>query len=276
MDFIIKIIMNNLSNILSMIAVVSGIISIIIARSSLIHTQRSMLIKESYEPILNDITENKSISVKTSKKMNFDRINKISMSYLFLAFKEKDRELIYSILEKEEKLNEYKRRVNSYAGNIIAKVFNEELKSKGFKEFIVDISIGDNKGNTLYNLTDNLYDLILNDDLSMCLASNSPLIWCEIGSNYTAISPEGIEYDSFNVEQQCTLIYLIENYLGIKTSTYHESFFEDIKKYESKIVTELKQMSEYKEAKKHHLDLQNKMNKLESEIIKRIKKLIIP
>lgn len=269
-------IIENIPNILSIIAIISGVISIKVAKDSLRFSQRSMLIKESYEPILNDIRHNRKIEFETSKEMSFSSIKKITESYVFPAFEEQDRELISSILKAEEKINSFKQNANSYAGTAVARVFNEELRKRNIEEIIDDVKVGDSKGN--YNREGNLYDILLGQDLSVCIASNSPIIWCETGYNYTALTPEGDEYESFDRRYQRMLTYIIEKHLGINInlSNLEDDFFSDFKEYEERIVMELKRMPKYKIAEKEYEDLLAHMNKLEGEIIGRIRELIIP
>ncbi|MFF3024472.1 hypothetical protein ACFVRR_17760 [Gottfriedia sp. NPDC057948] len=265
------------SNILSLIAIIVSVISVRVAKNSLVFSQRSMLIKESYEPILNDIKHNQKIKFNTSKKMNFDQLHQISTSYLFLAFEEKDRELILLILELQKNINSYKEKVNRYASTAIAIVINAELQERNIKEVVCNVQIGNKNGPLNNNKDDNLYDLLLNSDLSICLETNTPYLWCDVGQNYTAVSPEGFEYEGFDVKHQVTLTYIFEKYFELKRSSYYDlDFISDFAPYEKKIIMVLKEMPEYKKAEKDYDNLLIYMNELESNIISKIKKLIIP
>lgn len=273
-----EIIIDNIPNILSIIAIICGIISIKIARDSLMFSQRSMLIKESYEPILNDIEHNRKIKINSSTELNFERLQKVRESYLYLAFEDKDREKIDLILEAEKKINLFKKKSNSYAENSIIRVLNNELRKRKCEELVAYVKIGDSQGHSLYNQGENLYDILFKKDLSYSIATNNPLIWCETGHNYIASTPEGDEYESFYVEHQLTLLNLIEQYFGIEVNLQdpEEAFFSHFKEYEDKMVKELKSMSDYQIANKEYEILVNLIDELEKEIINKIKKLIIP
>jgi len=264
-------IIDNIPNILSVVAILIGIISYKVAKDSLVFNQRLILMKESYEPIFNDIKNNKEIKLNSSQKMNFDNIKKIKESYFFPVFDKRDRKFINSILEGEEKINSFKKRTDSYVSTSIERVLNAELQKKNFDQIIVRVYIEGHKEK-------NLYDVLLNNDITLSIVSNSPIIWCDTGEKFIAKTPEGDEYENINVTNKCQLSYLLEKYLDIRINSFNwaEDFLTDFKEYEEKIILELKNMSEYQDAEKEYHNILTYMSELEQVIIKRTRKLIIP
>lgn len=271
-------IIDNIANILSVIAIVCGIISIKIARDSLTFSQRSMLIKDSYEPILNDIKNNRENKLDSSLKFEFGNLRKIKQSYLYLAFEDNDRKHINSILEAEKKVNEFKMKANSYAESAINRVLNKELLKRGSEEIVVSTNIGNNQGHTLYNLNKNLYDILMNNELSYSIATDNTFIWCETGRNYTVTAPEGYEYETLQREYLYKMSNFLEQHFNLEVDLQNpeEIFFLEFERFEKEMIKELTSMPSYQEAKTEFENLMNFIDELESTIIERIKKLIIP
>jgi hypothetical protein len=275
----------NLSNILAIIAIIIAVFSIKISRDSLkvtrdslVFSQRSMLIKDSYEPILEDIKHNKSIDINSSQKLNFGNLQKISDSYLYLAFEERDRQAINSILELEDCINSFKNKADSYASQSMIKILNRELEKVGVEEKVLHITITDSKGKAMSQQDVNLYDILLKDTLAYRVASNDLMIYCETGNTYTVSSPEGYEYDTDVPEYQYPLPNFLEKLLNEPVGLYdvEDGLMATLDTYEKKIINELKNLNEYNEVKSNHQKLLETMGVLEAEIVNRIKELIIP
>jgi len=77
---------NILSNILSIIGLLIAYLALKKTKKSLVFDQRSILMKESFEPIYNDIVRNKDIGIESNVKLNFQQLEKIRETYFFPAF----------------------------------------------------------------------------------------------------------------------------------------------------------------------------------------------
>ncbi|PEZ76378.1 hypothetical protein [Bacillus sp. AFS017274] len=265
-----RFIIENVSNILSVAAIFIGIISLKVAKDSLVFNQRLILMEKSYEPIFNDIKHNKEIKINSSRELNFDNFKKIRKSYFFNAFENTDRNLVELILGSEEKINSFKKKTGSFAATAIERVLNAELLKQNCEEIIGNVYIEGQK--------ENLYDVLLTYDLSLFIAGNSPTIWCDMGENYIAKTPDGDEYESFNITKRCPLSNILENQLSIRinSSNWAEDLLPDFNDYEEKIIMELKNMPEYKIAETEYQHILVYMSELEKIIINRTRKLIIP
>lgn len=259
------------------IAIVIGKKSINIADKSLIYSQRSMLIKESYEPILNDLKQNRKINIRSSKRLNYRFLEELIDSYLYLAFEEDDKRLISSILDLELEINSFKDKSNIYRSNIITNLLNDEIKQNGHNVILDYVRIGDIKGNEKNKAEYNLYDIVVNYELSLALLTQSSVIWCDIGDVVTKKTGD-IEYEDIEFNKFMLLSHALKEYLNIKvnSSNMEEDFIANFEVFEKQIVENLKSMKEFQKLQDEYKKLEELTNKLENIIVSRIKKLIIP
>ncbi|MGH0830072.1 hypothetical protein ACQVTX_17255 [Bacillus pretiosus] len=253
------------------ITAIVGYISIRVAKNSLAVSQRSMLIKESYEPILNDIKNNRNTTIDTSRLLDFKNLADIKNSYVYLAFDDEMKRVIESILKSQEEINLLKRKTEYFSTNAMTKVLNENLVNKGFEEEIEYISL-ESTSKTKF------YDILMKKQFFRAVRDNSPTIYCVIGESYVYTNSEGIEIEDFERKYQISLSGFFSDFFDLRFTTLEstEEYYADIEKLEDKVIMELKSHTDYISMELEYKALCNHLNQLEEEIISRIKELIIP
>lgn len=248
---------NILSNILSIIGLLIAYLALKKTKKSLVFDQRSILMKESFEPIYNDIVRNKDIGIESNVKLNFQRLEKIRETYFFPAFDNKAQTLINSIINLSKDINNFKKQNEGVAKAVALKVLNKELLKNNSQKGILRVYRDYN-----YSVqTKGLYELVISKELSTLLLSHNSVYRIELESS-----------------EDYSLHDFIREYLNIKLNIheYVNSSNTDINKLQMKIYNQLIQTEHYQKIKKTYEKLLNQTNELNDIIVSRVKKLIGP
>ncbi|MCZ2992037.1 hypothetical protein NYY86_28280, partial [Acinetobacter baumannii] len=88
------------------------------------HSQRSLIVNESYKPIINDINNYRNLKPFSSQPLDFSGIKAVKNGYIFDALEEDWKQKINKILEKENNINKIKKSLDGIASNAICEVIN--------------------------------------------------------------------------------------------------------------------------------------------------------
>lgn len=165
-----------------LVSILIGVAPIKIARNSLIFNQRSLLIKDSYEPILLDIKDNNPIKLISSTELSYDKLRKVKESYVYHAFEKSDQELMDKILELEGKINSFKRKSNNIISRLLVNLLNKnysadviETQKSNAQRVITEVFIGD----AIKNSKESFIDIFLNRRFhELVLFNSGEHIWC--------------------------------------------------------------------------------------------------
>lgn len=254
------------------VAIYIGVRSINIAKGALEHSQRSLIINESYKPIINDINKyrNQKLYLYSSQLVDFSEIKAVKNGYIFDALEEDWKQKINKILEKENSINKIKKSLDGIASNAICEVINKYIEKTDYEEEVGNIEFM-MKGSKLYDvlMSNNLYSILV-------LSHPKPEIYCEI-------LVEHIEYDSEAGEipvkrSECLLPIerAFEKYMNIGLDPNNELPQFDIDNVEKQIMRAINNNPKHIVMENEYTELIKIFNKLQSEINERIRELIIP
>ncbi|MBJ6930773.1 hypothetical protein JG641_19550, partial [Vibrio cholerae] len=71
-------------------------------------SQRSLIVNESYKPIINDINNYRNLKPFSTQPLDFSGIKAVKNGYIFDALEEDWKQKINKILEKENNINKIK------------------------------------------------------------------------------------------------------------------------------------------------------------------------
>ncbi|EJR55516.1 hypothetical protein IK3_05610 [Bacillus toyonensis] len=265
-------ILNLLISICSLIITfIIGWWSIRVAKSSLIYSQRSSLIKESYDPILEDIKLNRNVSIHSSNKLNFERFHAVKNSYIYYAFDDELIKLSESIFISEQTINKLKNKMNAISSRAITNVLNKELKRKESSLRVYDVDV-ENKPSI------QLYEFLISGQITQLLILNEHnALYCDVKEEYTYTQDE-MEFVGFKNEYRYPFLLFLDTFLNLKITDVlsGNEVISDVEYLEKQMINELKNHPDYKSLEVEYIQFHKYLDEMEMEIVHRIKELIIP
>ncbi|UOQ44838.1 hypothetical protein MUN89_02465 [Halobacillus salinarum] len=270
-----------------LISIIIGATSIKIARDSLVFNQRSFILKDSYEPILTDINNNRVVRLISSTEFCYGKLKEVKESYVYQAFEKNEQELIDEVLELERNINIFKNKSNNILHNMLVKLLNNNYSVDSFEKekgethkLITEVFIGDDKAQQ--KSKEKLIDLFLNNGLhELVLLNNAENIWCRMQEFYIVEDSNGIEQEFVTHEKMFTLDHLLKKNINLDEIDIphvreEEVILAEMERIGNLLQDEYKNSKEYKCAYNSFNKLVDNINILESKLIGRIRKLIIP
>ena len=118
------------------VAIFIGVKSIKFAKGALEHSQRSLIVNESYKPIINDINNYRNLKPFSSQPLDFSGIKAVKNGYIFDALEEDWKQKINKILEKENNINKIKKSLDGIASNAICEVINKYIEKTEYRKSV--------------------------------------------------------------------------------------------------------------------------------------------
>lgn len=253
-----------------------GLLSIIIAKSSLDHSKRSSLVKDSYGPILDEIKKNKRIEADSSTLLNFKSLEDLKSSYLYEAFNKNEQTLIDDILKKSEKINVFKKKAPSLVKRSIIKVINREMEESELNSIVGNIFIDQFPPSC--EKEKHFFDFLFTNNPSyvkfVCEVGHTVLRKTIVPSDDSGF--EEIEGKEFFCEDRKSLDSILEEIYGDLLPSYNYPSVHFYNKYRDEMIEQFKIESGYARYEKGYELLLDDMETLESHVQQSLKKLLIP
>ncbi|WP_242273257.1 hypothetical protein [Bacillus cereus group sp. BfR-BA-01538] len=252
------------------VATFIGVRSIKIAKGALEHSQRSLIVNESYKPIINDINKYRNLKPFSTQPLDFSGIKAVKNGYIFDALEEDWKQKINKILEKENNINKIKKSLDGIASNAICEVINKYIEKTDYEEEVGNIEFK-MKGSKLYDvlMSNNLYYLLVHSHVK-------PEIYCEILVEGIEYHPEAGEIPFKYAQNMLPIEKAFEKYMNIGLDPNNELPQFDIDNVEKQIMRVINNNPKHIVMENEYTELIKIFNKLQSEINERIRELIIP
>lgn len=252
------------------VAIFIGVRSIKIAKGALEHSQRSLIVNESYKPIINDINKYRNLKPFSTQPLDFSGIKAVKNGYIFDALEEDWKQKINKILEKENNINKIKKSLDGIASNAICEVINKYIEKTDYEEEVGNIEFK-MKGSKLYDvlMSNNLYYLLVHSHVK-------PEIYCEILVEGIEYHPEAGEIPFKYAQNMLPIEKAFEKYMNIGLDPNNELPQFDIDNVEKQIMRVINNNPKHIVMENEYTELIKIFNKLQSEINERIRELIIP
>ncbi|PED29448.1 hypothetical protein [Bacillus cereus] len=252
------------------VAIFIGVKSIRVAKGALEHSQRSLIVNESYKPIINDINNYRNLKLYSSQLLDFSEIKAVKNGYIFDALEEDWKQKINKILEKENSINKIKKSLEGIASNAICEVINKYIEKTDYEEEVGNIQFK-MKGSKLYDvlMSNNLHYLLVDSYLK-------PEIYCEIWVEHIENHSEAGEISAKRPEYILPIEQAFEKYMNISLDPNNELPEFDINNIEKQIMREINNNSKHIMMENERTELIKIFNILQDEINERIRELIIP
>jgi len=252
------------------VAIFIGVRSIKIAKGALEHSQRSLIVNESYKPIINDINNYRNLKPFSTQPLDFSGIKAVKNGYIFDALEEDWKQKINKILEKENNINKIKKSLDGIASNSICEVINKYIEKTDYEEEVGNIEFM-MKGSKLYDvlMSNNLYYLLVHSHVK-------PEIYCEILVEHIEYDPEAGEIPVKRSECLLPIEKAFEKYMNIGLDPNNELPQFDIENVEEKIMRVINNNPKHIVMENERTELIKIFNILQDEINERIRELIIP
>ncbi|MDA2138939.1 hypothetical protein PDN64_12430 [Bacillus cereus group sp. Bc256] len=252
------------------VAIFIGIKSIKFAKGALEHSQRSLIVNESYKPIINDINNYCNLKPFSSQPLDFSGIKAVKNGYIFDALEEDWKQKINKILEKENNINKIKKSLDGIASNAICEVINKYIEKTDYEEEVGNIEFKMN-GSKLYDvlMSNNLYYLLVCSHVK-------PEIYCEILVEHIEYDPEAGEIPVKRSECLLPIEKAFEKYMNIGLDPNNELPQFDIDNIEKQIMRVINNNPKHIVMENERTELIKIFNILQDEINERIRELIIP
>jgi len=252
------------------VAIFIGVKSIKFAKGALEHSQRSLIVNESYKPIINDINNYRNLKPFSSQPLDFSGIKAVKNGYIFDALEEDWKQKINKILEKENNINKIKKSLDGIASNAICEVINKYIEKTDYEEEVGNIEFKMN-GSKLYDvlMSNNLYYLLVHSHVK-------PEIYCEILVEHIEYDPEAGEIPVKRSECLLPIEKAFEKYMNIGLDPNNELPQFDIDNIEKQIMRVINNNPKHIVMENERTELIKIFNILQDEINERIRELIIP
>ncbi|MFV0946333.1 hypothetical protein JNB07_26525 [Bacillus pacificus] len=252
------------------VAIFIGVKSIKFAKGALEHSQRSLIVNESYKPIINDINNYRNLKPFSSQPLDFSGIKAVKNGYIFDALEEDWKQKINKILEKENNINKIKKSLDGIASNAICEVINKYIEKTDYEEEVGNIEFKMN-GSKLYDvlMSNNLYYLLVRSHVK-------PEIYCEILVEHIEYDPEAGEIPVKRSECLLPIEKAFEKYMNIGLDPNNELPQFDIDNIEKQIMRVINNNPKHIVMENERAELIKIFNILQDEINERIRELIIP
>lgn len=265
----------SLGDLLTFIGIVVAIYSIVVAIKNLNFSKRSLLVRDSYDPVINCLEENRLVKLSNSLLYNLSYLEGIERSYLIDAFEKNEQSLINEITIKGKLINKYKERADVNAKKAIESEILDRLPEWNMEEGVVlgEVRVeGDVNGIHLTLEHDNFIGAMIFGDIK---------VDCVLGHVIERVSFEEIgKEEEFLPKYLVSLEYYLDHTIEIpeipemmRSITSLEAFIPTV---EDEIKEKFRQITSYYDIEKEHIILHKKMGELHYSITERIKQLLIP
>lgn len=256
------------------IPTILGIITIIIAKKSLDYSKRVSLVKESYEPILLNLNSYESVSLVSTKKYNLKYFKDFKTTYLFDALEISDRKLINQIIKQGTEINNLKKSSIPRADETIIDTLNKRFNLLEPENVIGKLYV--QEGVILSQNASYFYSDLLTSSLSQSIGSH--VVYISLGSWWNPTN----EYDEKKFEEK--EFEELSDYLykkaAIKITAADDEgsmiISDELSELESEITAIFKERINYTELQKKNKGFIRNVEKLETLLKNRIKRLLIP
>lgn len=261
-------------DIYNIIGIIIALFSLFYAINTLNFSKRSFLLKDTYDPILNNLKKNKKILLPNNNHFDTEFLTNLKSSYLYVAFNRKEKKLIDSIIEISLSINEFKNNSNKYAEKSLINSINSKQKNKELNHIILEIE--NENGNN------DLFSLVSSRDFSYKIYSGEFNLICVIGEKVKTFKGEEIGWidDDIRKYTQDLQGYIEGNFLidlpDIEENypmTKFEWFLEGI---ETEVHNTFLKLSNYNAYENKYNELINSIDLLSMSINEKIKELLIP
>ncbi|MFJ8525463.1 hypothetical protein [Bacillus cereus] len=252
------------------VAIFIGVRSIKFAKGALEHSQRSLIVNESYKPIINDINNYRNLKPFSSQPLDFSGIKAVKNGYIFDALEEDWKKKINKILEKENNINKIKKSLDGIASSAICEVINKYIEKTDYEEEVGNIEFK-MKGSKLYDvlMSNNLYHLLVDSHVK-------PEIYCEILVEGIEYHPEAGEIPFKYAQNMLPIEQAFEKYMNIGLDPNNKLPEFDINNVEKQIMRAINNNPKHIAMENERIELIKIFNILQDEINERIRELIIP
>ncbi|GEN30978.1 hypothetical protein HNQ35_001443 [Cerasibacillus quisquiliarum] len=250
-----------------------GLIAIFIAISTLNFSKRSFIVKDSYDPLLRILEENRGIGLYNTAKYNIDFLIQLKESYIYSAFEKREKVLINKIIENATLINQFKNNADKEAKKAAEEILLGELpKWKKDELDLIEVEV---------ELTNELYSIIINGTLDIAYDMRDLEIICWLGEKYKTIRNEEIGEEIFYEKSKgIPLAYYLQKTID-KSELPEEISHLDVSTFflssvKEKIRDEYKKNVEFNIISIKSDDLTKDINKLIYILNESVKKLLIP
>ncbi|PID24927.1 hypothetical protein [Sporosarcina sp. P7] len=266
------------------IPTILGIFAIFLAKSSLDHSKRSSLVKDSYGPILEEINKNKNIKCDSFEMFNFKYLEELKSNYLYTALEKENQICIEDIIERCIKVNRYKRESHTYVEKTICDILNQELGKNKYPYRVGSIYECDKHCQPIYKDRTDLFNQLFTGNLGYILVSGQTQIACYTASFKEALYIGREEFiEEFIHDPDIFLVDLkkMVDDLYNKPEDWHpdDEFYPTLEffvHHQSAMIKIFKDQTKYPLYETRYEGLVSEINQLEKQINETIKKLLIP
>lgn len=250
-----------------------GIVAIIIAVRTLNFSKRSFIVKDSYDPLLRILKENKEIGIYDTIQYKIDLLLELKETYIYSAFEKKEKLLINEIIKNATSINQYKSNAEFEARKAAEHVLLEELP-KWVKDNrdLIDVEL---KG------SEKLYSKIIDGTLGVAYIMREMEITCWLGELLRGIRYEEVGEEEFYEKSQGLPItyYLEETFdrssLPAEIRNFEPTLFF-LESVETKIKERFKKNVQFYMIQNTSNNLMRELDNLIYILNERVKRLLIP